>query len=67
MAWPQPASVLPAAVLRETATVFVTSGPQATVVLHGDRRPAFQRFWQDAKTATTWVGWARPALPVAVF
>jgi transcription-repair coupling factor (superfamily II helicase) len=39
----------------ETATVFDYLGKQATVVLHGDLEPAFQRFWQDAKTATGWV------------
>jgi len=33
----------------ETATVFDYIGAQATVVLHGDLEPAFQRFWQDTK------------------
>ncbi|MFZ2306734.1 MAG: transcription-repair coupling factor [Rhodoferax sp.] len=33
----------------ETATVFDYVGPDATVVLHGDLEPAFQRFWQDTK------------------
>lgn len=33
----------------ETATVFDYLGPDATVVLHGDLEPAFQRFWQDTK------------------
>ena len=33
----------------ETATVFDYVGPGATVVLHGDLEPAFQRFWQDTK------------------
>jgi transcription-repair coupling factor (superfamily II helicase) len=37
----------------QTATVFdyLGSGPgdSATVVLHGDLEPAFQRFWQDTK------------------
>lgn len=32
-----------------TATVFDYVGTQATVVLHGDLEPAFQRFWQDTK------------------
>jgi transcription-repair coupling factor (superfamily II helicase) len=33
----------------ETATVFDYVGPDATIVLHGDLEPAFQRFWQDTK------------------
>ena len=33
----------------ETATVFDYLGEDATVVLHGDLEPAFQRFWQDTK------------------
>ena len=33
----------------ETATVFDYLGNEATVVLHGDLEPAFQRFWQDTK------------------
>jgi transcription-repair coupling factor (superfamily II helicase) len=33
----------------ETATVFDYLGADATVVLHGDLEPAFQRFWQDTK------------------
>ncbi len=33
----------------ETATVFDYLGEQATVVLHGDLEPAFQRFWQDTR------------------
>ena len=33
----------------ETATVFDYVGAQATVVLHGDLEPAFQRFWQDTR------------------
>lgn len=33
----------------ETATVFDYLGPGATLVLHGDLEPAFQRFWQDTK------------------
>jgi len=31
----------------DTATVFDYFGAAATVVLHGDLEPAFQRFWQD--------------------
>jgi transcription-repair coupling factor (superfamily II helicase) len=33
----------------DTATVFDYVGADATVVLHGDLEPAFQRFWQDTK------------------
>jgi transcription-repair coupling factor (superfamily II helicase) len=33
----------------ETATVFDYVGSDATLVLHGDLEPAFQRFWQDTK------------------
>ncbi|MBW0170142.1 MAG: transcription-repair coupling factor [Hydrogenophaga sp.] len=33
----------------DTATVFDYLGDSATVVLHGDLEPAFQRFWQDTK------------------
>ena len=33
----------------ETATVFDYLGGEATVVLHGDLEPAFQRFWQDTR------------------
>ncbi|MCV0438811.1 MAG: transcription-repair coupling factor [Hydrogenophaga sp.] len=33
----------------DTATVFDYLGANATVVLHGDLEPAFQRFWQDTK------------------
>ncbi|MFZ2737950.1 MAG: transcription-repair coupling factor [Burkholderiaceae bacterium] len=33
----------------ETATVFDYLGADATLVLHGDLEPAFQRFWQDCK------------------
>ncbi|MDW5444872.1 transcription-repair coupling factor [Polaromonas sp. SM01] len=49
----------------ETATVFDYLGPQATVVLHGDLEPAFQRFWQDTKDRYRLVKDApdRPALP----
>jgi len=33
----------------DTATVFDYLGPDASVVLHGDLEPVFQRFWQDTK------------------
>lgn len=33
----------------DTATVFDYVGGGATVVLHGDLEPAFQRFWQDTR------------------
>jgi transcription-repair coupling factor (superfamily II helicase) len=33
----------------ETATVFDYLGGDATVVLHGNLEPAFQRFWQDTR------------------
>ncbi len=33
----------------DTATVLDYLGADATVVLHGDLEPAFQRFWQDTK------------------
>jgi transcription-repair coupling factor (superfamily II helicase) len=33
----------------ETATVFDYLGAEATVVMHGDLEPAFQRFWQDTR------------------
>ncbi|WP_374666593.1 transcription-repair coupling factor [Ramlibacter sp.] len=33
----------------DTATVFDYLGAEATVVLHGDLEPAFQRFWQDTR------------------
>ncbi len=33
----------------DTATVFDYIGADATVVLHGELEPAFQRFWQDTK------------------
>ncbi|MEJ7931273.1 transcription-repair coupling factor [Ramlibacter sp. AN1015] len=33
----------------ETATVFDYLGEQATLVLHGELEPAFQRFWQDTR------------------
>ena len=49
----------------ETATVFDYLGSEATVVLHGDLEPAFQRFWQDTKDRYRLVRDApdRPALP----
>ncbi len=49
----------------ETATVFDYLGAGATVVLHGDLEPAFQRFWQDTKDRYRLVRDApdRPALP----
>ncbi|MDA8454246.1 transcription-repair coupling factor [Acidovorax sp. GBBC 3334] len=49
----------------ETATVFDYLGDGATVVLHGDLEPAFQRFWQDTKDRFRLVQGdpERPALP----
>jgi len=52
----------------ETATVFdyLGSRPEdATIVLHGDLEPAFQRFWQDTKDRYRLVQGVpeRPALP----
>jgi transcription-repair coupling factor (superfamily II helicase) len=49
----------------ETATVFDYLGTDATVILHGDLEPAFQRFWQDTKDRYRLVKDApdRPALP----
>ena len=49
----------------ETATVFDYIGHQATVVLHGDLEPAFQRFWQDTRDRYRLVQGdpERPALP----
>ncbi|NML85623.1 transcription-repair coupling factor [Polaromonas sp.] len=49
----------------ETATVFDYLGKHATIVLHGDLDPAFQRFWQDTKDRYRLVKDApdRPALP----
>jgi transcription-repair coupling factor (superfamily II helicase) len=49
----------------ETATVFDYLGDQATVVLHGDLEPAFQRFWQDTQDRYRLVRGdpERPALP----
>ena len=49
----------------ETATVFDYLGEAATVVLHGDLEPAFQRFWQDTQERFRLVQGdpERPALP----
>ncbi|MFN3377450.1 MAG: transcription-repair coupling factor, partial [Burkholderiaceae bacterium] len=49
----------------ETATVFDYLGEAATVVLHGDLEPAFQRFWQDTRERFRLVQGdpERPALP----
>lgn len=49
----------------DTATVFDYVGKDATVVLHGDLEPAFQRFWQDTKDRYRLVQGdpERPALP----
>ena len=49
----------------ETATVFDYLGDAATVVLHGDLEPAFQRFWQDTQERFRLVqnDPDRPALP----
>ncbi len=49
----------------ETATVFDYLGEQATVVLHGDLEPAFQRFWQDTQDRYRLIKGDpdRPALP----
>ncbi|WP_397410736.1 transcription-repair coupling factor [Polaromonas sp.] len=49
----------------DTATVFDYLGSDASVVLHGDLEPAFQRFWQDTKDRYRLVRDApdRPALP----
>ncbi|MBL0419463.1 transcription-repair coupling factor [Ramlibacter sp. AW1] len=33
----------------DTATVFDYLGESATMVLHGDLEPSFQRFWQDTR------------------
>ena len=48
-----------------TATVFDYVGEHATVVLHGDVEPAFQRFWQDTRDRYRLVQGDpdRPALP----
>ena len=49
----------------DTATVFDYIGDNATVVLHGDLEPAFQRFWQDTRDRYRLVQGdpERPALP----
>jgi len=49
----------------QTATVFDYLGEAATVVLHGDLEPAFQRFWQDTQDRYRLVknDPERPALP----
>ncbi|MBW8471340.1 MAG: transcription-repair coupling factor [Thiobacillus sp.] len=49
----------------QTATVFDYLGDAATVVLHGDLEPAFQRFWQDTQDRYRLVKSdpERPALP----
>lgn len=49
----------------QTATVFDYLGERATVVLHGDLEPAFQRFWQDTRERYRLVQGDpdRPALP----
>ena len=49
----------------DTATVFDYIGKEATVVLHGDLEPAFQRFWQDTRDRYRLVQGDpdRPALP----
>ncbi len=46
----------------ETATVFDYLGDEATVVLHGDLEPAFQRFWQDTQRPLP-PGAGRPRAP----
>ncbi|RUP31596.1 MAG: transcription-repair coupling factor [Curvibacter sp.] len=49
----------------DTATVFDYLGTDATVVLHGELEPAFQRFWQDTKDRFRLIQGDpdRPALP----
>ncbi len=49
----------------DTATVFDYIGADATVILHGDLEPAFQRFWQDTRDRYRLVQGdrERPALP----
>jgi transcription-repair coupling factor (superfamily II helicase) len=49
----------------DTATVFDYIGQAATLVLHGDIEPAFQRFWQDTRERYRLVQGdpERPALP----
>ncbi|MDD0837728.1 transcription-repair coupling factor [Curvibacter sp. HBC61] len=49
----------------DTATVFDYLGADATVVLHGELEPAFQRFWQDTRERYRLIQGDpdRPALP----
>jgi transcription-repair coupling factor (superfamily II helicase) len=49
----------------ENATVFDYVGSAATLVLHGELEPAFQRFWQDTRERHRLVQGdpERPALP----
>ncbi|MEG2046289.1 MAG: transcription-repair coupling factor, partial [Comamonas sp.] len=49
----------------QTATVFDYLGDDATLVLHGDLEPAFQRFWTDTRERYRLVQGdpERPALP----
>ncbi|MDD2727947.1 transcription-repair coupling factor [Malikia sp.] len=49
----------------QTATVFDYLGADATLVLHGELEPAFQRFWQDTRERYRLVQGDpdRPALP----
>ncbi|MDD0809037.1 transcription-repair coupling factor [Curvibacter sp. RS43] len=49
----------------DTATVFDYLGTDATVVLHGELEPAFQRFWQDTRERYRLIQGDpdRPALP----
>ncbi|WP_395685244.1 transcription-repair coupling factor [Caenimonas koreensis] len=49
----------------ETASVFDYIGTSATVVLHGELEPAFQRFWQDTRDRFRLAqgDHERPALP----
>ncbi len=51
----------------DTATVFDYLGEAATLVLHGDLEPAFQRFWQDTRERHRLVQGdpERPVLPPA--
>ena len=51
----------------QTATVFDYLGSAATVVLHGELEPAFQRFWQDTQERYRIAATdpERPALPPA--
>ena len=49
----------------ETATVFDYLGADATVVMHGDLEPAFQRFWQDTKALPPGAGRPRAPGPAA--